>query len=616
MSSPLPANEADRLAELHALDILDTSPEAALDDLVALIAELYEAPIALITILDANRQWYKAKVGSNATQTPRDIAFCSHAICQSDVLVVPDAAADERFARNPLVTGDPNIRFYAGAPLITSSGHAIGTLCVIDRKPRELTAKQERLLQLFSRHVVTHFEMRRALAERTRAKEELAQANASFDLRLRRKAAELEMLQERSRAETAERSLGEETIRRRSDQLLRFEAALLKLVTTSYPDLASALRQITEISAHTLGVERVSVWLFDEDRTELRCRDIYFLSSDSHGSGMKLGATDSPKYFAELSKCLTIAADDARTDERTRELTDIFLEKFGVHAVLAVPIRLRGDMVGVLSHGHTRNVRAWNQEEQDFANAAAGVVALALEAEGHRHLEQQLHALTAHLESVREQERKALARDLHDELGQMLTALRMDTASIMRACKEHPETVLAKAPARLAAMKDLIDQAVATVQRISSDLRPGVLDELGLVSALEFHFQEFEKRSGIRCVFTPPEEELTLDNRRSLTLYRATQEALTNVARHAAATEVHAALRQSSGCIVLEVRDNGRGMPPSAVMDPDSFGLIGMKERALSLGGQVVFGRNGKKGTVVTVTLPLEEPAAASGDRV
>jgi signal transduction histidine kinase len=617
MSSPLPPpDEAERLAELHAFHILDTPPEQAFDDLVALAAEMCDAPIALITILDATRQWYKAKVGLETTETPRDIAFCSHAIGQPDLLVVPDAAADERFARNPLVTGEPNIRFYAGAPLVTASGHALGALCVIDRKPRQFSPEQARILRLLSRQAMAQIELRRTLEERSRAEGELARANAQLELRLREKTAELNALREGSRAEAAERSLAEEAIRRRSDQLLRFEASLLKLVTASHPNLEVALRQITEVSAHTLGVERVSVWLFDEDRTELRCRAVYLLSGSAEESNFRFGAADCPTYFAELNKRLTIAADDAQTDPRTRELAEIFLNKMGVRALLAVPIRLRGDMVGVLSHSHTRGVRSWNQEEQDFANAVAGVVALELEAEGHRHLETQLHALTAHLESVREQERKALARELHDELGQVLTALRMDTASIMRACKERPDTVLAKAPPRLAAMKELIDQAVATVQRISSDLRPGVLDELGLVDAMDYHIQEFAKRSGIHCEFTPPQEEIALDNSRSLALYRAMQEALTNVARHAGATDVHVFLRLSGGdAIAMEVRDNGRGIPLDAIMNSKSFGLIGMRERALSLGGQAVFSRNAKKGTVVTVKIPLEKGAVSPGDQ-
>jgi signal transduction histidine kinase len=131
-----------------------------------------------------------------------------------------------------------------------------------------------------------------------------------------------------------------------------------------------------------------------------------------------------------------------------------------------------------------------------------------------------------------------------------------------------------------------------------------MLEELGLVSALEWQAQEFEKRSGIRCEFTPPVEEITLNQRSAVALYRTMQEALTNVARHAEATEVSAALRRQDGAIVLEVRDNGRGMPSEALNDASSLGLIGLRERALSLGGRVAFSSRPGKGTAVVVSIP------------
>jgi len=136
--APVPDNEAERLANLYALLLLDTPPEERFDKIVAFAAQEFEVPIALITLLDSERQWFKAQVGMTACSTARDISFCGHAIMQPDTFVVPDAASDPRFANNPLVTGAPHIRFYAGAPLVMPSGHALGTLCVIDTKPRAL----------------------------------------------------------------------------------------------------------------------------------------------------------------------------------------------------------------------------------------------------------------------------------------------------------------------------------------------------------------------------------------------------------------------------------------------------------------------------------------------
>jgi PAS domain S-box-containing protein len=163
---PAIAREAARLAALEAYAIMDSAPEAAFDDIVAIAAQICQVPMALISLIDSERQWFKAAVGLEVQQTPREIAFCAQAIQQDHALVVEDAAADPRFAANPLVTGDPNLRFYAGAQLLTPDGLALGTLCVLDRRPRQLTDAQLSALQALSRQVITQMELRKALAMR------------------------------------------------------------------------------------------------------------------------------------------------------------------------------------------------------------------------------------------------------------------------------------------------------------------------------------------------------------------------------------------------------------------------------------------------------------------
>ncbi|MCH6257553.1 GAF domain-containing sensor histidine kinase [Puniceicoccaceae bacterium K14] len=159
----LPANEQERLAALYRYDILDTDFEESFDDLAKVASVLCDTPIALISLIDPNRQWFKAARGLDARETPRDSAFCAHAIHKDEVMIVHDTLEDSRFHDNPLVTGDPNIRFYAGAPIITNDGYPLGTICSIDRKPRELTKEQIEGLKALSRQVTINLEMRRQM---------------------------------------------------------------------------------------------------------------------------------------------------------------------------------------------------------------------------------------------------------------------------------------------------------------------------------------------------------------------------------------------------------------------------------------------------------------------
>jgi GAF domain-containing protein len=159
----MPKTDAARVAALQKYEILDTDPEQSFDDLTLLASFICKTPIALISLVDENRQWFKSRIGVEVSETQRDIAFCSTAIQQTDVFVVPDALEDVRFRNNPLVISEPHIRFYAGAPLINEDGYALGTLCVVDRAPRELSFDQKEALRALSRLVLAQLEFRRNL---------------------------------------------------------------------------------------------------------------------------------------------------------------------------------------------------------------------------------------------------------------------------------------------------------------------------------------------------------------------------------------------------------------------------------------------------------------------
>jgi anti-sigma regulatory factor (Ser/Thr protein kinase) len=174
-------NENARLQALRRYKILDTDPEKAFDDLTILASHICETPVALITLIDSNRQWFKSKVGVEVSETPREVSFCAVAIQHHGLFIVSDATKDSRFSSNPFVVSDPKVRFYAGAPFTSSDGHPLGTLCVVDVVPRKLTASQENALLALSRQVQAQFELRRNLIELRTALDERDRAETERD---------------------------------------------------------------------------------------------------------------------------------------------------------------------------------------------------------------------------------------------------------------------------------------------------------------------------------------------------------------------------------------------------------------------------------------------------
>jgi PAS domain S-box-containing protein len=217
---------------------------------------------------------------------------------------------------------------------------------------------------------------------------------------------------------------------------------------------------------------------------------------------------------------------------------------------------------------------------------------------------EQLRELSRFLESVREEERTRMAREIHDELGQTLTALKIDLSWLAKRLPEDQELLLKKTES----MYELVGGAIQRVKKISAELRPGVLDDLGLADAIEWQTQEFSKLTGISVKYSASPEDMVLDRDRSTAIFRICQEALTNVVRHADATRVTVSLRKGAGRVSLKVSDNGKGIEESQILHPRAFGLIGMRERTRYWGGEVKISGAPGKGTVVAVSIPLAKP--------
>ena len=222
-----------------------------------------------------------------------------------------------------------------------------------------------------------------------------------------------------------------------------------------------------------------------------------------------------------------------------------------------------------------------------------------------RESHEQLRALSVYLQSVREEERTRIAREVHDGLGQALTGCKLDLSWIAsRLPKEQKELV-----EKTRALSGHIDSTIQMVRRIATELRPGILDHLGLAAALEWQANEFQTRTGIQCEVHASLNEPDLPPDLNTTFFRIFQETLTNIIRHAGATRVVVELKEKDGSVVLEVRDNGRGISRAEITKAKSMGLLGMRERAALLGGEFKIGRAAKgEGTRVTISIPLQRP--------
>lgn len=279
------------------------------------------------------------------------------------------------------------------------------------------------------------------------------------------------------------------------------------------------------------------------------------------------------------------------------------LEQLGARTFVGYPMNVRGKIIGAIGLAHPGSIRVSEQTKnwiQSLANYVAALTERKQAEEELRSSHDQLRDLAAHLLSAVEDERKRIAREIHDELGQELSLMRLELGLVESGLRADQKELRKEAKS----MSKLIDAAFQSVQRISSDLRPTLLDNLGIGAAVDWQIKEFRKRTKIACEVSINPPDIKLDQERSTALFRILQEALTNIARHAQATSATVVLRERNEGIELIVIDNGIGIAPERIADARSFGLLGMRERVYQVGGTVTVSRGIGCGTQVRVSVP------------
>ncbi len=935
-------DEQGRLSALRRYAILDTAAEAAYDDVTHLAAHLCATPMALVSLVDESRQWFKSKLGLDVAETPRDIAFCSWAIQGDDLFEVADAVHDARFRDNPLVTGDPNIRFYAGAPLRTHDGFRLGTLCVLDRVPRVLEQEQRSALRVLARQVMLQFEMRRTLDElagtraelvaeagrlvdseavqrqaqrfmcgtldalhdniaivdrdgvivhvnqawsdfaqanasapslasclaganylavcdraadggaheardvaaavrealsgtaaavfsleypchaphekrwfevsvtrfddgdeafavlshrnvtaRKRADDQVASLNATLEARVRERTHALEAAnaalrssEERFRSVFENTSVGTVVLERDGSivQVNREFAAISgremdTLMGSGYKDIvhpddlapllelrkqlldgqipgyvqearivrpggtiawvhisvgavrnsagrvAQTVALVHDVSGHKRAVyerdqffemsvdmfvivdlggvihrtnasfERILGFSADElnrmhylDLVHADDRDALRLELARLSAGVPAELVDvrmrdkagryhdvrwSAALWSERGLVLAVGRDitTRREAERALRAREAMLARAEQMALMgsfhvdpqqgavqcsqgllrlaglsaeAAPrsldavvglfaprdrAALRDAIAGVGAHGTQRELsislvrgdaqaREWQVyiEPDDRPHGqGSGVAVACLDVTAFRRAtrqaqqsEQRLRALADRLQGIREEERTRISREIHDELGQLLTALKIDITMLVRDLGgAGPALDKPRLLEDMRSMGRMVDSTLLSVRRIARQLRPEVLDALGLVPAIEWQASDVQARTGLQCTVEAPQTWTDIEPRLGTALFRIVQEALTNIVRHAGATRVRIRLHRTPSELLMTVQDDGKGFDAANDQAVPSLGILGMRERAISSGATFDIDSRSGEGTCITVRVPV-----------
>ncbi len=387
-------------------------------------------------------------------------------------------------------------------------------------------------------------------------------------------------------------------------------------------EVNDAFRALCEAGARVLEAARCSIWLLDEKRGILRCENMYERASGRHSSGLRITAADAPAYFAALREARSLPVEDARNDPRTQQLGS-YLEEHGVKSLLDAPIRYGDRVVGVVCHEHMERRVAFSPDAESYAASLADFAARAMAAADRAANERDLRVayerlgqLNRRLEAAKEEERRFLAHELHDELGQALTALKLRLQIGERAPGADATSAAAAAATDAIA---IVDDMIARVRKMSVDLRPPLLDEVGLVPALRAYLHAQATVSGVAMDLTDGDgaggagadgaDGARLSPDMEIACFRVAQESITNVLRHAAARKITVRIARQPHSVRLAIQDDGRGFNPAATLEAAAagghLGIIGMRERARAGGGTFKLASQPGKGTTVEIELPI-----------
>ena len=630
-SAQIPANEMARLEALRRYQILDTLPEPVFDELTNLAAIVCEVPVATITLIDKDREWFKSKFGITDEQAARDISLCAHTILEKELLIVPDTLEDERFFDNPFVLDNPPLRFYAAVPLITPDGFALGTICVIDHVPRKLTDSQINALKVLANLIMLQLEHHSTMLKYAERKLDLydhivsgtsdfmsfIDCNYTYQVI---NEAYLKLFNKR-RDEIVGHTLadlfGEDFFQ--THQKPKFDLALTgqKSGYEAWIDLPAYGRRyfIVDYTPFKEDGRVIGVVVSARDITErkqaeesqhelnmalanampgisrLNSGGQYITLNDSYAAmlgnrpedliGQPWTSTVHPDDMPQA-----LAAYKQTVKEGQGEFEARAIRKDGSLIFKQVLMVKSLDNNGVMTGHHCfmRDITDRKKTEKEILQSR-----------------ERLRNLAGRLQEIREEERTIISREIHDEVGQTLTGLSIDMAWILKKLSPGQHAIAERTRKCL----QLVDETLAAMHRIAHDLRPAILDDMGLKAAIELQMEEFLSKTGCQYELKLDADNIGLNQPRDTTLFRILQETLTNISRHALASCVYVHLKTRGDELILDIKDNGVGISEEQITSSRSIGLVGMRERAGDLGGNVNISRMAGGGTQVLLKVPL-----------